>query len=68
LHYRQKKEDKFSSKLSPEDFPDISVVHSTNEKRIHPMAKDILVEDMTVTFHGAELIRDSTLTLSHGRR
>merc|ERR1712110_1120601 len=35
---------------------------------IHPMAKDIKLDNFSVTFHGAELIVDSKVELSCGRR
>jgi ATP-binding cassette subfamily F protein 2 len=62
------KEKKFKTRLDPEDFPDISVTCGTNPKKVHPMSKDINVEGLTITFHGQELVQDSTLTLAHGQR
>lgn len=62
------KEQKFKSRLDASDFPDIIVTYGTNEKKVHPMAKDIMVEGLTITFHGTELIQDSTLNLAHGQR
>lgn len=35
---------------------------------IHPMSKDIKLDNFSVTFHGAELIADSKAELSCGRR
>jgi len=35
---------------------------------IHPMAKDIKIDNFSVTFHGAELIVDSKVELSCGQR
>jgi len=35
---------------------------------IHPMSKDIKLDNFSVTFHGAELIVDSKVELSCGRR
>ena len=35
---------------------------------IHPMSKDIKLDNFSVTFHGAELIVDSRVELSCGRR
>lgn len=67
---KSEKEEKkvFRSRLCPEDFPDITVTCGTNPKKVHPMAKDITVEGLTVTFHGEELIQDATINLAHGQR
>merc|ERR1712038_998509 len=35
---------------------------------IHPMSKDIKMDNFSVTFHGAELIQDSKVELSCGRK
>merc|ERR1739844_207780 len=35
---------------------------------IHPMTKDIKMDNFSVTFHGAELIQDSKVELSCGRK
>ena len=35
---------------------------------IHPMAKDIKIDNFSVTFHGAELIVDSKVELSCGQK
>ena len=35
---------------------------------IHPMAKDIKLDNFSVTFHGAELIVDSKVELSCGQK
>jgi ATP-binding cassette subfamily F protein 2 len=59
---------KSSTRLTPEDFPDILVTHGTNEKKIHDNARDILIEGLTVQFHGTELIKDATLALAYGQR
>ncbi|KAJ7545087.1 hypothetical protein O6H91_09G107000 [Diphasiastrum complanatum] len=34
----------------------------------HPQSRDIHIESLSVTFHGHELIADSTLELNYGRR
>lgn len=52
----------------PEMYPDIIATYGTNEKKIQATAKQILVENLTVLYHGHELVRDSTLTLSWGNR
>jgi len=44
------------------------VTCGTTPKKVHPMAKAISVEGLTVTFHGAELIQDASFTLAHGQR
>jgi len=62
------KEKKYKSRLDADDFPDIVVTCGTNPKKVHPMSKDVLIEGLTVTFHGSELIQDSTLLLAHGQR
>jgi ATP-binding cassette subfamily F protein 2 len=61
-------EKKYKSRLNADDFPDIVVTCATNPKKVHPMAKDINIEGLTVTFHGVELIQDSTLNLAYGQR
>ena len=35
---------------------------------IHPMSRDIKIDNFSVTFHGAELIVDTKVELSCGRR
>jgi len=35
---------------------------------IHPMSRDIKIDNFSVTFHGAELLQDTKLELSCGRR
>lgn len=35
---------------------------------IHPMSRDIKIDNFSVTFHGAEMISDTKLELSCGRR
>jgi ATP-binding cassette subfamily F protein 2 len=62
------RESKYKSKLDPDDFPDISVTCGTNPKKVHPMAKDVNVEGLSITFHGQELVQDCTLNLAHGQR
>lgn len=61
-------EKKSKFRLSPEDFPDIVVTCATNPKKVHPMAKDVIIEGLSVNFHGAELLQDSNLVLAHGQR
>ncbi|GBG28982.1 ABC transporter ATP-binding protein ARB1 [Hondaea fermentalgiana] len=52
----------------PEMYPDIIATFGTNEKKIAASAKQILVENLTVLYHGYELLSDTTLTLSWGNR
>lgn len=59
---------KFKSRPTAEDFPDIVVTCGTNPKKVHPMSKDINIEGLSVTYHGSELIKDSTLNLAYGQR
>jgi len=35
---------------------------------IHPMARDIKIDNFSVTFYGSELLQDTKLELSHGNR
>ena len=35
---------------------------------IHPMSRDIKIDNFSVTFHGAELLQDTKLELSCGQR
>ena len=61
-------EKKIKTRLDASDFPDVVVTYGTNPKKVHPMAKDIVIEGLSITFHGTELIQDSNLTLAHGQR
>jgi len=40
----------------------------TGSLGIHPMSRDIKIDNFSVTFHGAELLQDTKLELSCGRR
>ncbi len=35
---------------------------------IHPMSRDIKIDNMSITFHGSELLQDTRLELSCGQR
>ena len=35
---------------------------------IHPMSRDIKIDNFSVTFHGSELLQDTRLELSCGQR
>ena len=35
---------------------------------IHPLARDIKIDNFSVTFHGAELLQDTRVELSVGQR
>lgn len=52
----------------PEMYPDIVATFGTNEKKISDSAKQVLVENLTVAYHGFELVQDSSLSLSWGNR
>lgn len=41
---------------------------STGVLAIHPRAKDIKIDNMAITFHGSEMLKDTKLELNSGRR
>jgi len=59
---------KSSQRPTPDDFPDIVVTYATNAKKVADTARDICIDGLYINFHGAELIKDSSLMLSYGQR
>jgi len=41
---------------------------STGVLAIHPRAKDIKIDNLAITFHGSEMLKDTKLELNSGRR
>ena len=52
----------------PEMYPDIVATFGTNDKKIDDNSKQILVDNLTLAYHGYELVKDSQLILSWGNR
>eukprot|EP00924_Labyrinthula_sp_SR-Ha-C_P011525 snap_masked-scaffold_17-processed-gene-0.12-mRNA-1 protein AED:0.02 eAED:0.09 QI:0/-1/0/1/-1/1/1/0/668 len=55
-------------KPTPDLYPNIITTFATNASKIHSNTKDILVEDLTLTYHGVELLKSAKLSLAHGQR
>uniref|UniRef100_A0A7S2RU42 ABC transporter domain-containing protein n=1 Tax=Mucochytrium quahogii TaxID=96639 RepID=A0A7S2RU42_9STRA len=53
---------------TPEMYPDIVCTYGTNEKKVQANSKQILVDNLTVSYHGYELVQNSQLVLSYGNR
>ena len=45
-----------------------SIIHEPGVLGIHPLARDIKIDNFSVTFYGAELLQDTKLELSCGNR
>mmetsp|Transcript_1345 Transcript_1345/g.1578 ORF Transcript_1345/g.1578 Transcript_1345/m.1578 type:complete len:629 (-) Transcript_1345:3743-5629(-) len=52
----------------PEMYPNIVATHGTNEDKIHENARSIQVDNLTVSYHGVELVHETSLKLSYGQR
>lgn len=50
------------------DYPNIVATFGTNEKKVHANSKDIKVQNLTISYHGVELVKDAELKLSYGQR
>jgi len=67
-----------TSKLTPEELlclkfeEDMRIAaearSSTGVSGIHPMARDIKIDNFSITYHGAEMLKDAKLELSYGNR
>uniref|UniRef100_A0A7S3LNC4 ABC transporter domain-containing protein n=1 Tax=Aplanochytrium stocchinoi TaxID=215587 RepID=A0A7S3LNC4_9STRA len=53
---------------TPEMYPNIVATYGTNEAKVHANAKTVLVESLSISYHGVEMLKDTTLTLSYGQR
>lgn len=53
---------------SPDMYPNVVATFGTNEKKVHENSKDIKVQNLTISYHGVELIKDAELKLSYGQR
>lgn len=47
---------------------DLSSRSCTGVLASHPLARDLKVENFSITFHGVELLKDTKLELNNGRR
>ena len=45
-----------------------ALINQTGVLGIHPLARDIKIDNFSVTFYGAELLQDTKLELSCGNR
>uniref|UniRef100_A0A7S3LP86 ABC transporter domain-containing protein n=1 Tax=Aplanochytrium stocchinoi TaxID=215587 RepID=A0A7S3LP86_9STRA len=52
----------------PEMYPNVVATFGTNADKVHENARSIQVDNLTVSYHGVELVHETSLKLSYGQR